>query len=387
MKLLSIWKGLTVGTKTSTNSINRLSLSKRSIMRMRTLFFTLLAAFAFFSCETKVDLVAEGEESPIVFGFIDSETDTQFVKITKSFITDGNAFEGALDPTLSEYVDLEAYIVEYDDGDSVAAYLLKEKLVTNKDSGVFYYPTQTVYYTDEIVFEDANDPSYDNEFKIEFHGSGKDVSSSTAIIGPFESDITQDIEEVSFVQFFDPTGSNYLDKTMKIRQSENAKRYEFTFRFHYLEKYNDGSEEEKYMDFAYAPIIADDLSGNAVYSFKLNGEEFFLGVQSKLIAQNNEENVARRVIGKITYIFDYAGADLNTYIELNKPATSFNSEQNPYTNIQNGVGVWSARGQTIKTDKKLEFKSIQELSLGQYTGIYKFCSDNPAHVGLPVHCN
>ena len=354
-------------------------------MRIRTLLFSFIAAISLYSCETKVDLVAEGEESPIVFGFIDSDLDTQFVKITRSFITEGNAFQGALDPTLSEYEDLEAWIVEYDGGDSIAAYLLKEKLVSNKDSGVFYFPVQTVYYTDEIVFED-NDPSYDNEFILEFYASERNVSASTVVIGPFVANATQALPELRFAQTNDPAAQIYQDKTMRIDVSDNAKRYDFTLRFHYLEKYVDGTEEDKYLDFVYPSYDPDDFNGNQI-EFKIKGEQFFQGVESKLIAQDNEENVARRIIGKLDYIFDYAGSDLNTYIELNKPATSFNSEQNPYTNINNGVGVWSARGQEIFLDKELEVKSIQELALGQYTGGYKFCSDKPGHSGLPFYCN
>ena len=340
-----------------------------------------------YSCDNKVDLVAEGQETPVVFGFIDPTVDTQFVKINKSFVTEGNAYTAALDPSLSEYTDLLAYVVEWDGNDSVASYILNEKEITNKDSGVFYYPVQTVYYTDEILFSTDNDPQYDNTFEIRFEGSGKNVSSKTDVIGAFKPNNTQAFDEISLVSVFNVDGSSYQDKSMKIDQSTNAKRYEFTLRFFYTEIYNDGSEAEKHLDFRFQPWVCEGLSGQESYTFFIKGEDFFQGVENRLIAQNNEANVYRRVIGKLNYIFDYAGFDLNTFIELSKPATSFNSEQNPFSNIDNGIGVWSSRGQRIFLNKSLEPKSIQELALGQYTGAYKFCSDDPGHVGLSYGCN
>lgn len=341
---------------------------------MRNWSYFLLVGFSvlFYACETKVDLIAEGEENPIVYGFLSPSTDTQFVKITKSFITEGNAFENALDPSLSEYENLDAWIVAWDGNDSVASYLLHEKTVTNKDSGVFYYPVQTVYYTDEIVFFDGNDPQYDYDFEIMFNASNRDVSSKTKVVGEFITNNTQAFDLINFVSIFDINGSDYSSKLMTIDPSVNAKRYEFTFRFHYVEEYNDGSEANKYMDFNYTPWIREDLNSLVPYKFNIKGENFFQGVESRLIAEDNEANVSRRVIGKVDYIFDYAGVDLNTFIELSQPATSFNSEQNPYTNIDNGIGVWSSRAQAVFIDKYFGNPTIHEFENGQYTGAYKF---------------
>lgn len=350
--------------------------------------YTLLSFILFiYACNTKVDLVAEGEESPVVYGFINPTVDTQFVKITKSFVTEGSAFEAALDSSLSQYENLEAWIVEWDEGDSIHSYLLKEKIVSNKDSGAFYYPVQKVYYTDEIVFDATSDPKYDYDYEIRFFGSEKNVSSKIAVVGKFKPNNTQAFQTLSLITIFDPSGSSYADKKIDIDQSENTKRYEFTLRYHYLEKYTDGTEQEKYMDFKYATWVTDGLSGQEDHSFFIVGESFFQGVDSRLTVQDNEANVSRRIIGKLDYIFDYAGEDFNIFIELNKPSTSFNAAQNPYTNVTNGIGVWGSRGKTVFSDKVLEVKSIQEMVQGQYTSIYKFCSDNPGHVGLPFYCN
>lgn len=354
-------------------------------MRTWTKLFILGLILSVYACETKVDLIADGEETPVVFGFIDPTVDTQFVKITKSFITEGSAFDNALDPSLSEYENLETWVYEFDGSDKIDSFLLQEKVVTDKDSGVFYYPVQTVYFTDDIVFSGNNDPRYDHEFEIKFSENGKDVSSKANVVGAFKPNNTQAFNVITLVSIFDAAGSSYQDKAIKIDQSDNAKRYEFTLRYHYREVYIDGSEQEKYMDFKYSEWITEGLSGEN-YTITINGENFYSGVASRLVTQDNEANISKRVIGEFEYIFDYAGEDFNTFIELGKPASSFNSEQNPYTNITNGIGVWGTRGQTIFTGKELDSKSIEEMSLGQYTIDYLFCSDDPGHTGLDFGC-
>ena len=52
-------------------------------------FFTLV----FSSCKTDVNIFSEGEETTIVYGYLDVDADTNYVKITKSFV--GNALENA----------------------------------------------------------------------------------------------------------------------------------------------------------------------------------------------------------------------------------------------------------------------------------------------------
>jgi len=356
-------------------------------MERRIIFLFIGAILAFYSCTTKVDLVAEGEEKSVVFGFIDPTVDTQFVKITKTFTTEGNAYEAALDPSLSEYSNLEAYILKMDGDDTVATYLLQEKTVTDKDSGVFYYPVQTVYYTDEINFSGNSDPNYDYNYQLQFTALGVDVKSEVPVVGPFEINNTQAIGTINFVNVFNPAGSNYANYLMIVNLITNVKRYEFTLRYNYTEVYNDGSMKEKYLDFKFPPYIASNTSGNSSYQFYIDGEDFYSSIGTRLGVQDNEENVSKRVIGKLDYIFDYAGDDYNTYIELSKPSSSFNSEQNPYTNVDNGVGVWGSRGQTVFIDKKLGFSSIEEMVFGQYTIDYKFCSDDPGHIDLSIACD
>jgi len=349
----------------------------------RSITALLIIGFSINSCDTKVDLVEEGRETAVVYGFLDPNIDTQFVKITKSFVTDGNAIDAALDPVNSQYDNLEAYVTAFDDGDTIDSYLLNEKIVTDKDSGAFYYPVQTVYYFTEPLNSDYT-------YNINFFGSDNDVSSSTSVAGNFRNDATTNSQTINLVYQFILGGSMYNNKSITLTSAENVKRYEFTFIFNYTEVYTDGTEKDKVMSFGYPAWETTYENGGEIQNIVIDGEEFFQDVAGRIIGENNEENVEKRIIGTMSYVFEYAGSDLNTFIELNQPSTSINVEQNPYSNITDGIGVWSTRGLTEFDDKIFELEqsnSYKELAIGQYTGGLKFCSMDPGHAGRAWGCN
>lgn len=345
--------------------------------RMNKLIAAALMAIVFISCETKVDLIDEGKEQAVVYGFIDPTQDTQFVKITHTFLTEGSAIEGAQDPSLSQYQDLEAYVTAFSNNDSVDSFLLNEKVVTTKDSGAFYYPVQTVYYFAEPINDDYT-------YGLNFFGSGSPVASNTSVVG-FKQDNSMIVPNISLVTSFDL--NTYGQKMISMSSNKNTRRYECTFRFHFTEIYTDGTEAEKQFDITLSPFITDRLNGGESNSFILTGEEFYSRLGGKIRSQNNEENVERRIIGTMEYIFNYGGDELQTFIELSEPSSSINVEQNPFSNIENGIGLFSSRGQTNYPDKKFDLNSVKEFALGPYTGELKFCSADPAHNGLTYGCN
>ena len=57
----------------------------------------------FSSCDTDVDLTAPYASTTVVFGLLDPQADTQFVKITKTFLGDGNLNDYAMIRDSSEY--------------------------------------------------------------------------------------------------------------------------------------------------------------------------------------------------------------------------------------------------------------------------------------------
>ena len=51
----------------------------------------------------------------------------------------------------------------------------------------------------------------------------------------------------------------------------------------------------------------------------------------------------KRAAGRVDYIFSVASDDLNTYMEVTEPSSSIVQYRPPFTNINNGIGLFSSR--------------------------------------------
>ena len=65
------------------------------------ILFLMLSIVVLNSCETGVNIYEDGEETTIVYGYLDVDADTNYLKITKSFV--GNVIEGGPNYNLSNY--------------------------------------------------------------------------------------------------------------------------------------------------------------------------------------------------------------------------------------------------------------------------------------------
>lgn len=63
----------------------------------------------------------------------------------------------------------------------------------------------------------------------------------------------------------------------------------------------------------------------------------------------------------VKYYFIVAGDDLNTYIEVSQPSNSIIQEKPSFTNIENGIGLFSSRFVQVVDSINLSQRTIDEL--------------------------
>ena len=114
------------------------------------------------SCNEKVKLVGNFQETAVVYGLLDQADSLHYIKINRAFIGPGNALEIAQIPDSSYFNNVEAIISEYTNGTLTRSWLLIDTILDNKDpNGVFYAPEQKVYYfkTNPTGFNGVIQPS------------------------------------------------------------------------------------------------------------------------------------------------------------------------------------------------------------------------------------
>ena len=125
----------------------------------RLLLFVFFGAF-FASCSTDVELYTDYKDVAIIYGLLDHQADTNFIKITRAFcgtnddpinahevalIADSSNYPGKLDARL---VELKSTIgSQYEP--TGRELVLDTMTIHDKEEGTFYSPDQKVYYTTE----------------------------------------------------------------------------------------------------------------------------------------------------------------------------------------------------------------------------------------------
>ena len=193
----------------------------------RILLLLCISVVAFFaSCSTDVNIYAEYKQIPIIYGLLDANADTNFIKITRSFYVQGDPYESALNPDSSNYPGkLDVRIVEYRNGDSVREIILDTITIRDKSQGLFYAPLQKMYYTTERLPINNNTNKYSYKLKVvlpEFT-----LTTKTKLVGDGYFDV-QSLGVNFSKQYF-----NAIPRRFLFRPATNAAYYDVYFAFNF----------------------------------------------------------------------------------------------------------------------------------------------------------
>lgn len=323
------------------------------------------------SCSTDFELNAPYQEISVVYGLLDQTESVHLIKINKSFLGEGNAFQFATIADSSEYASVQATIKEYVNGGATGReWTLMDTTIENKEEGTFYTEGAKAYYFVE--------PNLDEEAEYRLEAfvseSGNAIESSTFLVGDFNIQSPFSLPQLQ-VDFANPNSSitdDYPPTTITWTSSPNSRRYEVALTFHYMEYYTDGDSLARTIDWNLGTHKTSGIDGGESLTQLIEGVNFYTVVAQEI---TSNANVVRRSPRDIDFIFTVAGDDLHTYMEVNEPSSGIVQERPEYTNISNGVGVFSARYKKTLT-KSMNKNSIKELCEGSYTGGLLFCSDN-----------
>jgi hypothetical protein len=298
------------------------------------------------ACSTDFEINAPRDETPVIYALIDAfiadsenpfhRPDTQFVKITRTFLGDGNILDFAKERDSSEYKQkLRAYLIKDRSTDTL---FLDTLTIFDKKEGQFYGGKSTVYFTKEAI---APQTSY--ELVVE--APNKTARAKTNTVGEINIDKPKQASSVRLVN-----GSSapwtYRDMDVEWTTTKNTKYVEVSLIFSYVEHYTDNTEENKEFEYFLGSRQAETDAGNESVSFGWDSENFF----KRLSGIETPSNVVKRVplnistdIQAFKYKFTIAGNEINTYIDLQNPSTGIVQEKPIYSNVANGLGIFSSR--------------------------------------------
>lgn len=350
---------------------------------MRKHFLILLVALGFLSsCDENIDLTAPYKDITIVYGLLDHQEDTNWVRIEKAFLGDDDALLYAVIPDSLYYpASLQAYILGFDAGGTQMDSILLERIVDpfQKDSGIFAYTNNTILYRCVGTL----DKNYTYKLKV-IKPNGDTTHSETIMTGstPMVYPPTQ-----STLLGMEPISSSTLNKVNNYRWAHNANThaYQFGIRFRYEEW--TAVTPVKDTSFTYLFPLFTIYNPGGGY----NTDHYNIGTNQvnwdvdkptyyQLIVDHIEEDPAgtpandirmRRFLA-LDFIVLQASEELYNYIDINGPSLSYVQKVTAYTNIENGVGIFGSRTTSGITSININLQSRDSLRLGQYTNQLNF---------------
>lgn len=328
------------------------NLKKYRNMKKSTSLILLFACMSiFFSCSTKVDLYTDYKDIPVIYGILDVNADTNYIKINKAFCGSKdnpiNAYEVALISDSSNYPEkLKAYIVEkkntngqhYEPTGRIIP--LDTLTIHDKEEGVFYSPDQTLYYTTEKFNINENGNKYKYKLVV-VKPDGDTVTSETSPVGG-------NIRIVSGAVNFQSAPSTGLNRLM-FKSSDEAVLYDISMQFNYREKHPGQATVKKHVKWSYGAkplssyekVPATENSYYHHYSVNTLFKHLEEAIGGDTIWNINHPNVIR-YIDDFVITLSVGGRELYECYEINNVIETGYTTTN-YSNINGGFGVFSSR--------------------------------------------
>lgn len=318
---------------------------------MKKLLLPILFLLITASCTTDFDITGEWQEITVVYGLLNQNEDTTFLKINKAFLGEDNALYMATIADSSSYFnDLEVSIEEWtvsppgDINGTPQNYLNTIAFDTTtlypKEAGQFYYPKQILYKAFTGGKLNTNNIYL---LKIKNKKTGKEISGRTILVNNYS--ITQPSNSIDFTNLNPSSPARAKFKTGK-----NGRLYEARIRFNYKELETGNPDTAfKSFDWVLTTIKSTELTGGELLEITYSNKYFFTLLEKNLV----KDPKFSRFAGKTDFIVSAAADEFSTYMDVASPSNSLIQEKPDYTNITNGIGLFSSRYEVKRSLKVL----------------------------------
>lgn len=318
----------------------------------------LIFSALFHSCDNEVDLNAEFKDTPVVFGLLDAGSDTNYIRVTRGFLKDGeNAINLAQDPSLLYYDSLNVNLTQVDNG---SVFPLK-RINIPKESGVFSKDNNRVY-----ILESPLVPGKDYKLNVE-QPDGSVASATAKTLGFVQLDKPDPARptlEVSFVN----NNLNYQNYDFQFDVTRSIAKFEAYLYFFY-DEIDGATKTRKQVRMPIGSFTNSNLENIDGQEINFPGQRFFQTIADDVPLTALEKEIP----ADSNLMIEVYAADqtLLFYQDLNGPIDGLAQVRPEFSNIDNGVGLLASRS-VRRYFTRLNGDSRNELKNGSLTGNHNF---------------
>lgn len=326
----------------------------------------------FSACENDLDVNADWKEIPVVFGILDPSQANNYIRIQKAFLgSDGSAFQWAQEPDSSFLDNITVKLIEMENGVTRREFPLElvvgDTIGLAKDSGIFAGSPNYLYRTSEPIRPSRIGKVWTYRLII-FNNDTREIYSALATIP-------------GAVQVYSPfNGSNdeiYLKDDnvspvfISYQEGLQVKMYDFQARFIYEEwdVNNPGNvKRDSVVWNMFTNKKTVSLTGQRNKNIQARGATLYEILEATL---DSNINLRRKAIDMGFYFYG-GGQELFTYIEVNTPSIGIVQKKPEYTNIEGGLGIFSAKHTTAFPHVKITDDMHKRLRISRFTDQLNF---------------
>lgn len=344
-----------------------------------------LFSLLFSACSTDFDVAADYEETMVVYGLMDASQDTQYIRISRGYISqDRSALQIALEPDSIYYLgdQLSVTIERVSDG---AVFTFVEDLSIPKDSGIFATAPHLIYMLPQRL---SNTEAY--RLKVENTVTGKVLTSYTDMVDTFRLTQPSDILAFPFTTSLVSQLPNGNPQSVEVvfNAPPDGKVYDVAVRFYYRQWEGAvvGGGDTMYVEYLFekgltSTSVGTTNPGGQQMIARYYGQDLISFIGSEL---SENPSITRMPLElPLEYVY-YAGAqDLYDMLRSTQGQTGITAlEASPlYSNIEGGYGVFSSRYSKTRPEVGISTPSKDSLACGQFTRSLNF------EVDVPTSCN
>ena len=304
-----------------------------------------------------MDVLAPYEEQIVAYCLLNPLDTVQYVKVTKSFLGDVDAFLMANQFDSVNFGANELTVsLEKMNGDQVLQTIpLFIDSTLPRDSGIFSFPKQYLYKTAVSISGDGSE----YRLKIVKNENQKTVSARAKTILPIT--VVSPLPSQSINLF------GNAPYKCKFQSAKNGKLFSLTLRFHYKEKFVFDTTQvaNKFIDMVFVNHEAGTLDGGETFTETIERDFFYKSIGNHPDIAD-DENIVREFV-MLEFIFSAAAIDFANYMDVVSASSASFGDRPVYSNITDGYGLFSTRRIQKMPNIGLNGQSLDSLMYGMYT--------------------
>ncbi len=318
-----------------------------------------IAALAFSSCSNKVDLYCDEGDTTIVYAMLDTGVDTNFFKITHSFIGNANELAHNYDANNYKYDELEVtFTGVFEDSpatQTIALDTISKWIPYNPNSTFYSGCYQTYYYTTKKLLEGK-----EYTLTIIRKADNVTISATTKTINTFvfKKPVT------NVVGFTGQSASvEWRVRDASTMYHSTASYFEVYGFFNYSELMPGATDTVKRsIQWSLGEGTESNLfttaNNDMYYAINYTPNALFDIISQDAYLNNNSPYGVKRWFDKFEFRIFAIGEDLYNYNLIANSSSAIQDVPN-YTNVTNGNGIMSARVAKSKFITIMENTRIQ----------------------------